>query len=154
MLWRVHAASYGDQEGPRGLIWRSAMSVTPVIFHSLLASTKRELFGSLRQNSEDLSLAVQKSFHQLSTQELKMPAYAMSARQSGAESIVRPIVLRTRGHSHGAVTRLVSPGDVAELSSRRPAARAVSLIERMAPEASLARPESIVPREFCKRSKV
>ena len=28
---------------------------------------------------------------------------------------VRTIVLRTRGHEHGAITRLVSPGDVGEL---------------------------------------
>jgi redox-sensitive bicupin YhaK (pirin superfamily) len=41
-----------------------------------------------------------------------MSAHAMSARPN-AET--RPIVLRTRGHSHGAVTRLVSPGDIGVL---------------------------------------
>src|SRR3984885_14010954 len=35
--------------------------------------------------------------------------------QSRVETSIRPIALRTRGHSHGAVTRLVSPGDVGEL---------------------------------------
>jgi redox-sensitive bicupin YhaK (pirin superfamily) len=45
----------------------------------------------------------------------KMTAHAMSARQSIAEKSIRPIILRTRGHSHGAVTRLVSPGDIGEL---------------------------------------
>ena len=29
--------------------------------------------------------------------------------------LARPIVQRTRGHSHGAITRLVSPSDVGEL---------------------------------------
>jgi redox-sensitive bicupin YhaK (pirin superfamily) len=40
-----------------------------------------------------------------------MSAHAMPARQPTS----RPIVLKTRGHSHGAVTRLVSPGDIGEL---------------------------------------
>jgi redox-sensitive bicupin YhaK (pirin superfamily) len=44
-----------------------------------------------------------------------MPAYAMSASQLNIKGATRPIVLRTRGHSHGVVTRLVSPGDVGEL---------------------------------------
>jgi redox-sensitive bicupin YhaK (pirin superfamily) len=44
-----------------------------------------------------------------------MSAHAMSASPSSVEKAIRPIVLRTRGHSHGAVTRLVSPGDVGEL---------------------------------------
>ena len=44
-----------------------------------------------------------------------MSAHAMSASPSSVEKAVRPVVLRTRGHSHGAVTRLVSPGDVGEL---------------------------------------
>ena len=44
-----------------------------------------------------------------------MSAHAMPARPSGIETAIRQIVLRTRGHSHGAVTRLVSPGDVGEL---------------------------------------
>jgi redox-sensitive bicupin YhaK (pirin superfamily) len=44
-----------------------------------------------------------------------MSAHTMSARSSNVEKAIRPIVLRTRGHSHGAVTRLVSPGDVGEL---------------------------------------
>ena len=44
-----------------------------------------------------------------------MSAHAMSARPSSIQTTIRPIVLRTHGHSHGAVTRLVSPGDVGEL---------------------------------------
>jgi redox-sensitive bicupin YhaK (pirin superfamily) len=44
-----------------------------------------------------------------------MSAHAISASSSNIQGITRPIVLRTRGHSHGAVTRLVSPGDVGEL---------------------------------------
>jgi redox-sensitive bicupin YhaK (pirin superfamily) len=38
-----------------------------------------------------------------------------SVSRSTIETSTRPVVLRTRGHSHGAVTRLVSPGDVGEL---------------------------------------
>ena len=41
-----------------------------------------------------------------------MPTPAVSARQLNAEGFPRPIVLRTRGHSHGTVTRLVSPNDI------------------------------------------
>jgi redox-sensitive bicupin YhaK (pirin superfamily) len=37
-----------------------------------------------------------------------------SVSRSTIETRTRPVVLRTRGHSHGAVTRLVSPGDVGE----------------------------------------
>ena len=37
------------------------------------------------------------------------------AKSSQYEPQQRAIVLRTRGHSHGAITRLVSPGDVGEL---------------------------------------
>src|SRR6202451_4146841 len=44
-----------------------------------------------------------------------MSAHAMSASLSSVEKAIRPTVLRTRGHSHGAVTRLVSPGDIGEL---------------------------------------
>src|ERR1700722_13283929 len=44
-----------------------------------------------------------------------MTAHAMSAQSANKDKKVRSIVLRTRGHSHGAVTRLVSPGDVGEL---------------------------------------
>jgi redox-sensitive bicupin YhaK (pirin superfamily) len=44
-----------------------------------------------------------------------MSAHAMSMSPSNVVKASRPIVLRTRGHSHGAVTRLVSPGDVGEL---------------------------------------
>lgn len=44
-----------------------------------------------------------------------MSLNAVSARRPQAEATPRSIVLRTRGHSHGAVTRLVSPGDVGEL---------------------------------------
>ena len=44
-----------------------------------------------------------------------MPAHAVSAHQHDTEVSPRSIVLRTRGHSHGAVTRLVSPHDIGEL---------------------------------------
>src|SRR5271163_1875996 len=44
-----------------------------------------------------------------------MSIHAASALQQRSEEAPRSIVLRTRGHSHGAVTRLVSPGDVGEL---------------------------------------
>jgi redox-sensitive bicupin YhaK (pirin superfamily) len=44
-----------------------------------------------------------------------MSTHAVSARQSRAEPSPRSIVLRTRGHSHGAVTRLVSPDDLGQL---------------------------------------
>lgn len=44
-----------------------------------------------------------------------MSAHAMTARPQSAETNSRSIVLRTRGHSHGALTRLLSPGDVGEL---------------------------------------
>jgi redox-sensitive bicupin YhaK (pirin superfamily) len=37
------------------------------------------------------------------------------ASSSRAERDRRPILLRTRGHSHGPITRLVSPGDVGQL---------------------------------------
>lgn len=43
-----------------------------------------------------------------------MSAHAMSAGQPTIETTIRPIVLQTRGHSHGVVTRLVSPGDIGE----------------------------------------
>src|SRR5580658_9630760 len=45
----------------------------------------------------------------------KMSATAMSARQLRLEDSPRAIALRTRGHSHGPITRLVSPGDVGHL---------------------------------------
>ena len=44
-----------------------------------------------------------------------MQANILSARQLRAEENSRPIVVRTRGRAHGAVTRLVSPGDIGEL---------------------------------------
>src|SRR5579864_1707269 len=44
-----------------------------------------------------------------------MPTHAVSARQSLAEPLSRSIVIRTRGHSQGAVTRLVSPDDLGQL---------------------------------------
>ena len=44
-----------------------------------------------------------------------MSPHAMPARQARAKSAPRSIVLRTRGHSHGPITRLVSPGDVGQL---------------------------------------
>ena len=40
---------------------------------------------------------------------------AVSTRPTRAEKITRQIVVRTRGHAHGPITRLVSPGDVGEL---------------------------------------
>jgi redox-sensitive bicupin YhaK (pirin superfamily) len=43
-----------------------------------------------------------------------MKTHAVSARSKRAEEIARQIVLRTRGHAHGPITRLVSPGDVGE----------------------------------------
>jgi redox-sensitive bicupin YhaK (pirin superfamily) len=46
---------------------------------------------------------------------LKMNAQPLSTRQLRIEETARPIVLRSRGHAHGAVTRLVSPGDIGEL---------------------------------------
>jgi redox-sensitive bicupin YhaK (pirin superfamily) len=46
---------------------------------------------------------------------MKMSAHAMPVQKSSTEMPTRPIVVRTRGHSHGAVTRLVSPGDIGEL---------------------------------------
>ena len=44
-----------------------------------------------------------------------MKANLLSARQLRSEKTSRPIVVRTRGSAHGAVTRLVSPGDLGEL---------------------------------------
>jgi hypothetical protein len=44
-----------------------------------------------------------------------MSTHAVSARQPVAEAAPRSIVLRTRGHSHGVITRLVSPGDLGQL---------------------------------------
>jgi len=44
-----------------------------------------------------------------------MSAHAVSKPQLHAEKSTRSIVLRTRGHQHGGITRLVSPGDIAEL---------------------------------------
>jgi redox-sensitive bicupin YhaK (pirin superfamily) len=44
-----------------------------------------------------------------------MKTDAVSTRSNRAEATSRQIVLRTRGHSHGRVTRLVSPGDIGEL---------------------------------------
>jgi redox-sensitive bicupin YhaK (pirin superfamily) len=47
---------------------------------------------------------------------MKMKTDAMFTRPARAEKISsRQIALRTRGHPHGAVTRLVSPGDLGEL---------------------------------------
>jgi redox-sensitive bicupin YhaK (pirin superfamily) len=44
-----------------------------------------------------------------------MKTDAVFTRPTDAEEISRQIILRTRGHSHGRVTRLVSPGDIGEL---------------------------------------
>jgi redox-sensitive bicupin YhaK (pirin superfamily) len=46
---------------------------------------------------------------------LKMTVHPAFTQSSPIEESSRPIVLRTRGHSHGAITRLVSPGDIGEL---------------------------------------
>jgi redox-sensitive bicupin YhaK (pirin superfamily) len=46
---------------------------------------------------------------------MKMKTDAVFTRPNRAEKTSRQIALRTRGHSHGRVTRLVSPGDVGEL---------------------------------------
>jgi redox-sensitive bicupin YhaK (pirin superfamily) len=43
-----------------------------------------------------------------------MKTDAVFTRSDRAEKISRQIALRTRGHSHGGLTRLVSPGDVGE----------------------------------------
>ena len=44
-----------------------------------------------------------------------MKTDAVFTRPIRAEETSRQIALRTRGHSHGRVTRLVSPGDIGEL---------------------------------------
>src|SRR5258705_11221046 len=44
-----------------------------------------------------------------------MKTDAVFTRPIPAEKITRQIALRTRGHLHGGVTRLVSPGDIGEL---------------------------------------
>jgi redox-sensitive bicupin YhaK (pirin superfamily) len=44
-----------------------------------------------------------------------MNAQLLATQKVRFEDAVRPIVLRSRGHSHGAITRLVSPGDIGEL---------------------------------------
>jgi redox-sensitive bicupin YhaK (pirin superfamily) len=44
-----------------------------------------------------------------------MSAHAVSARQPQAERFPRSVVLRTRGHAHGAITRLVSPSDLGQI---------------------------------------
>jgi redox-sensitive bicupin YhaK (pirin superfamily) len=46
---------------------------------------------------------------------MEMTTNAVSTRPMRAEETSRQIVLRTRGHSHGPITRLVSPGDVGEM---------------------------------------
>ena len=44
-----------------------------------------------------------------------MSTHESSVPQFHAADIARPITLRTRGYSHGPITRLVSPGDVGQL---------------------------------------
>jgi redox-sensitive bicupin YhaK (pirin superfamily) len=44
-----------------------------------------------------------------------MTTNAVSTRPIHATTVSRQIALRTRGHSHGSLTRLVSPGDIGEL---------------------------------------
>src|ERR1700722_11122739 len=46
---------------------------------------------------------------------MKMKTDAVFTCPIRAEEISRKIALRTRGHSHGSLTRLVSPGDIGEL---------------------------------------
>src|ERR1700753_4515428 len=43
-----------------------------------------------------------------------MSTHAVSARKLHPRASSRPIVLRTRGHAHGAITRLVSPDDIGQ----------------------------------------
>jgi redox-sensitive bicupin YhaK (pirin superfamily) len=45
---------------------------------------------------------------------MEMSVHAMPKRSPRAETSPRSIVLRTRGHSHGPITRLVSPGDIGQ----------------------------------------
>jgi redox-sensitive bicupin YhaK (pirin superfamily) len=44
-----------------------------------------------------------------------MSAHAMYTPRLHVENSTRSIVLRTRGHQHGSITRLVSPGDIGKL---------------------------------------
>jgi redox-sensitive bicupin YhaK (pirin superfamily) len=44
-----------------------------------------------------------------------MNAQLLATKNVRIEETVRPIVLRSRGQSHGAITRLVSPGDIGEV---------------------------------------
>jgi len=44
-----------------------------------------------------------------------MSQHAVSAPEPRSEAFNRSIVLRTRGHSHGSITRLISPGDIGQL---------------------------------------
>ena len=44
-----------------------------------------------------------------------MNAQLLSTHKARAAAAARPIVVRSRGHAHGAITRLVSPGDIGEL---------------------------------------
>src|ERR1700724_60891 len=44
-----------------------------------------------------------------------MSTHAVSARKLHPKASFRSIVQRTRGHAHGAVTRLVSPGDIGQV---------------------------------------
>jgi redox-sensitive bicupin YhaK (pirin superfamily) len=44
-----------------------------------------------------------------------MSTHTVSARKLHPDASSRPIVQRTRGHAHGAVTRLVSPGDIGQV---------------------------------------
>jgi len=44
-----------------------------------------------------------------------MPAHAVSTTRLNAENSTRSVVLRTRGHRHGSITRLVSPSDIGKL---------------------------------------
>src|SRR5260370_6000272 len=46
---------------------------------------------------------------------MKMKTDSVFTSPNRPEKTFRQIALRTRGHSHGRVTRLVSPGDIGEL---------------------------------------
>src|SRR5580698_11619123 len=46
---------------------------------------------------------------------MTMNAQVLATKNLRIEETIRPIVLRSRGQSHGSITRLVSPGDIGEL---------------------------------------
>src|SRR5690348_14058696 len=60
-------------------------------------------------------MSVQRSQPTFRENENRMSVAAISPQRSPVASPARPIVLRTRGYSHGPITRLISPGDIGEL---------------------------------------